>query len=151
MHLGLPSSPKPLPEGSRHPHPFPMQRLQVGSPLASSHRLQPGRGRRPVTSWVARRRGGALARLSPLRPRPSPSRGACVVATGVVRLAGYSPACVRPNQKKIHPRGQVKEVTHQEVLKLAIGKGGRASRFGHLRVGLRRERRRVGTSSKSLF
>lgn len=122
-----------------------MQWFQIGSPLASSHRLQPGRGRRPVTSWVARRRGGALARLRPLRPRPSPSRGACAVATGVEKFADYSSASVRPNQKKIHPRGQEEEVTHQEVLKLAIGKGRRASRFGHLRVFLPRERRRVGT------
>lgn len=61
------------------------------------------------------------------------------------RFTGYSPARVQPNQKKIHLRGQAEEVTHQEVLKLAIGKGGRASGFGHLRVSLPRERRSVGT------
>lgn len=34
VHRDLPSSPKPPPEGSRPPHPFPRQRLQVRPPTA---------------------------------------------------------------------------------------------------------------------
>lgn len=38
VHPGLPSSPKPPPEGSRQPHPFPTERLQDLPPPALTAR-----------------------------------------------------------------------------------------------------------------
>lgn len=101
----------------------------------SSHRLQPGGGRRSVTSRAARQRGGARAGVRPLRPLPNPPGCACAVATRAFK--GFSPVCVRPNQEEIYSRGQVKEITRREVRKPETGEGGRPNRRGHLRFSSR--------------
>jgi hypothetical protein len=108
VHLG-PSSPKPPPEGSQHPHPFPISRRWVCQTLALTARSR-AEASAPHDVTRGARRGGVRAwRLSsparPASPRLAspprlPAAGcACVVCTrdSASRLPGSVEAVPKEN------------------------------------------------------
>jgi hypothetical protein len=86
VHLG-PSSPKPPPEGSQHPHPFPISRRWVCQTLALTARSRAeASAPHDVTRGAAKGRGPCLASVFPRPPRLASPRLASPPPRGGVRM-----------------------------------------------------------------